>query len=498
MSLPHEPYHYKMLIDGRWVEARGAERFARESPAHGIAVGDYPLAGEADVDAAVAAARRAFDEGRWPRMRGAERAGLLQRVAEAIRAAAEELATIEVLESGKPIAQARGEMESTADLWSYAAALARTIHGDSYTTLGDDMLGLMVREPIGVVAMITPWNFPLLIVSQKLPFALAAGCTAVVKPSELTPGTTLRLGQILQEAGLPDGVVNIVSGYGNPAGARLAAHPDVDMISFTGSTAVGRSVVAASAGNLKKVALELGGKNPQIVFADADLEAALDAAVFGVLFNMGECCNSGSRLLVQRSIADAFSAAVVERARTVPVGDPLDERTKVGAIVNDQQLGKILGYVESAQREGAALQTGGARLATDRGRFIQPTVFTGVAPSMQIARDEIFGPVLSVLTFDTAAEAVQIANSTLYGLSAGVWTRDIDTAFQVGRGVRAGTIWINSFMDGYPELSFGGYRESGLGRELGRFAIEEFTELKTLQVHLGPRTNWWHRAVLTD
>jgi betaine-aldehyde dehydrogenase len=497
MLIPNQPYHYQMLIDGRWVEAQGEERFARESPAHGITVGDYPLAGEADVDAAVAAARRAFDEGLWPRMRGAERARLLQRVAEAIRSAAEDLATIEVLESGKPIAQARGEMESTADLWSYAAALARTIHGDSYTSLGDDMLGLMIREPIGVVAMITPWNFPLLIVSQKLPFALAAGCTAVVKPSELTPGTTLRLGQILQEAGLPVGVVNIITGYGKPVGARLAAHPDVDMISFTGSTPVGRSVVAASAGNLKKVALELGGKNPQIVFADADLEAALDATVFGVLFNMGECCNSGSRLLVQRSIADEFSAAVIERACMIPVGDPLDARTKVGAIVNDQQLGKILSYVESAQREGAALQTGGARLATDRGRFMQPTVFTGVAPTMQIAREEIFGPVLSVLTFDTPAEAVRIANSTLYGLSAGVWTRDIDTAFQVGRGVRAGTIWINSFMDGYPELSFGGYRESGLGRELGRFAIEEFTELKTLQVHLGPRTNWWHRVAVT-
>lgn len=491
MTIPNQPYHYEMLINGRWVAAQAGGRLTRESPAHGVAVGDYPLADTNDVDAAVVAARRAFDAGPWPRASGAERARLLLRVAEAITTSAEELAIIEVLESGKPIAQARGEMASAADLWAYAAALARTLHGDSYATLGDDMLGLMLREPVGVVAMITPWNFPLLIISQKLPFALAAGCTAVIKPSELTPGTTLRLGQILQEAGLPEGVVNIVTGYGNPVGARLAAHPDVDMISFTGSTSVGRSIVAAAAGNLKKVALELGGKNPQIVFADADLDAALDAVVFGVAFNQGECCNSGSRLLVQRPIAEEFAAAVAERAGAVPVGDPLDPATKVGAIVNQQQFDKILGYVGSANNEGARLRTGGGRLLNERGRFIEPTVFDLVTPAMAIAREEIFGPVLSVLSFDTPEEALALANSTLYGLSAGVWTRDLDTAIALARGVRAGTIWVNTFMDGYPELSFGGYRESGLGRELGRFAVEEFTEQKTVQLHRGPRTNWW-------
>ncbi len=491
MTIPAEPFRYEMLIDGRWAEARDGGRLTRESPAHGVLVGDYPLAGEADTDAAVAAARRAFEAGPWPRMSGAERSRLLLRVAEGIRAAAEELALVEVLESGKPISQARGEMAGAADLWAYAAALARTLHGDSYSTLGDDMLGLTLREPVGVVAMITPWNFPLLIISQKLPFALAAGCTAVVKPSELTPGTTLRLGRILQEAGLPDGVVNIVTGYGSPVGARLAAHPDVDMISFTGSTGVGRAVVAASAGNLKKVSLELGGKNPQIVFADADLEAALDAVVFGVAFNQGECCNSGSRLLVQRPIAEEFAAAVAERARAVPVGDPLDPATKVGAIVNQQQLDKILGYVASARDEGARLRAGGGRLASERGRFVEPTVFDYVTPAMAIAQEEIFGPVLAVLSFDTPEEAVALANGTLYGLSAGVWTRDLDTAMTLARGIRAGTVWVNTFMDGYPELSFGGYRESGLGRELGRFAVEEFTEQKTVQIHRGPRTSWW-------
>lgn len=493
MNPPNEPVRYQMLIDGQWVEAQGGRRYRRESPAHDIPVGDYPLADAADTDHAVDAARHAFDDGPWPHMAGAERARILARVAAAIRAAAEDLAYIETLESGKPIAQARGEMESTAGLWEYAAALARHIYGDTYNTLGHDMLGLILREPIGVVGMITPWNFPLLIISQKLPFALAAGCTAVVKPSELTPGTTLRLGKILQECGLPDGVVNIITGDGVPAGARLAEHPAVDMLSFTGSTTVGKRIIAASAGNLKKVELELGGKNPQIVFADADLEAALDAVVFGVYFNAGECCNGGSRLLVQRSIADDFLARVVERAGAVPVGDPLDEGTKVGAIVNAAQMDKILGYIEEGRREGAQLRLGGGRLRTERGRFIEPTVFSGVTPAMSIGREEIFGPVLSAIAFDTVDEAIGIANGTMYGLSAGVWTRDIDTAFRVGRRVRAGTIWVNTFMDGYPELSFGGYKESGLGRELGRAAIDEFTEIKTLQVHLGPRTNWWHR-----
>ncbi len=491
MSLPLEPTSFQMLIDGRWVEAQSGERFSSESPAHDIAVGSYPRAEAADVDAAVAAARRAFDEGPWPRMPGGERARVLRRVADAVRENVEDLARLEVLESGKPIVQARGEMETTAELWDYAATLARHVYGDAYNTLGSDKLGFVFREPVGVVGMITPWNFPLLIISQKLPFALAVGCTAVVKPSELTSGTTLRLGALLLEAGLPEGVVNIVTGYGVPVGARLAEHPEVDMLSFTGSTAVGKRIVAASQGNLKKVSLELGGKNPQLVFADADLEAALDAVVFGVYFNMGECCNSGSRLLVQRAIAEDFVEQVIERARTVPVGDPLDEGTKVGAIINQAQFDKIMAYVDAGQREGATLRLGGQRLASERGRFIEPTVFDGVAPTMAIAHEEIFGPVLSAVTFDTPEEAVRIANSTLYGLSAGVWTDSVDTAFQVSRSIRAGTLWINCFMDGHAELPFGGYKESGLGRELGRFSIDEFTELKTVQLHLGPRTNWW-------
>ncbi len=494
MILPTEPQPFQMLIDGRWREAQSGERFHSVSPAHDVSVAAYPLADAADVDAAVAAARRAFDDGPWTHMPGAERARLLHSTADAVRAHIDELARLEVLESGKPITQARGEMEATADLWDYAATLARHVYGDAYNTLGADKLGFVFREPVGVVGMITPWNFPLLIISQKLPFALAVGCTAVIKPSELTPGTTLRLAGLMMEAGLPEGVVNVVTGYGLPVGARLAEHPDVDMLSFTGSTAVGKRIVAASQGNLKKVSLELGGKNPQIVCADADLEAALDAVVFGVYFNMGECCNSGSRLLVERAIAEDFVEQVIERARTVPVGDPLDEATKVGAIINQAQFDKIMAYIDAGQQEGAALRLGGNRLASECGRFIEPTVFDGVAPTMTIAREEVFGPVLSVVTFDTPDEAVRIANDTMYGLSAGVWTGSVDTAFQVSRSIRAGTVWINCFMDGYAELPFGGYKESGLGRELGRFSIDEFTELKTVQLHLGPRTNWWHRG----
>jgi betaine-aldehyde dehydrogenase len=482
-----------MLIGGSLVESTTGKRFTRQSPAHGVAVGNYPLAGEEDVNRAVAAARKAFEEGAWPMMGAAERAQHLNRVAQLIRAHAQELAFIEVLESGKPIQQARGEMEGTAGLWEYAATLARHTYGDSYNNLGAQMLGLTLREPIGVVGMITPWNFPLLIISQKLPFALAVGCTAVVKPSELTPGTTLKLGNLIREGGIPDGVVNIITGDGVPAGAKLAEHPDVDMLSFTGSTEVGRLIMHAAAGNLKKVELELGGKNPQVVFADADLEAALDAVVFGVYFNMGECCNSGSRVLVERKIADTFLEAVIERSRTVRVGDPLDDATKVGALVNDEQLEKIEFYVRNGCEQGAKLELGGSKRASGPGLFFEPTVFSGVNAGMRIASEEIFGPVLSVIPFDTVAEAIRIANSTMYGLSAAIWTKDVDNALQFSRRVRAGTIWVNTYMDGYPELCFGGYKQSGLGRELGRFAIDEFTELKSVQMHLGPRTAWWSR-----
>jgi betaine-aldehyde dehydrogenase len=495
-SLPHEalaqaPFQGKLLIDGAWVEAADGATFERRSPAHDQVVAVYAAAGAVDAERAIAAARRAFDRGPWPRMKGAERARILRAAAEGILARKNELALLETLENGKPLAQSAAEIEGAADLWHYAATLARNLHGDSYNTLGEQTLGVVLRDPIGVVGVITPWNFPFLIVSQKLPFALAAGCTAVVKPSEFTSGTTLKLGEILLTAGVPAGAVNIVAGSGAVVGEALVTHPDVDMLTFTGSTAVGKQAVAKAAPTLKKVALELGGKNPQIVFADCDWEAAVDAAAFGIYFNAGQCCNSGSRILVQESIAERFVASLTERSRFVRVGDPLVPGIQVGAITTEKQLAAILSHIEGARRAGARIVTGGTRRASATGMFVEPTIVTGVSPDMAIAREEVFGPVLAVLTFRTLDEAIELANSTLYGLSAAVWSQDFATCLAAARRIKAGTVWINTFLEGHAELPFGGYRESGIGRELGRFATEDYTETKTLHMHLGPRTDWY-------
>jgi betaine-aldehyde dehydrogenase len=481
---------YSLLIDGEHEKSTAGDVFTRVSPAHDVTVGEYVDAPVEAVDRAIEAARRSFDDGRWSELPGATRAGHLRKVASLIEENAEQLALVETLESGKPITQARGEVASTAQLWYYAATLAQHAYGDAHNALGSEYLGLALREPVGVVGIITPWNFPLLILSQKLPFALAVGCTAVVKPSQVTPGTSLMLGDLVTEAGIPPGVVNVVTGLGR-VGARLSEHPGVDMVSFTGSTAVGKQVMATAAKTLKRVELELGGKNPQIVFPDADLQAAVDAVVFGVLFNQGECCNSGSRLLVHDDIADEFVGRVVEQARQVVVGDPLDDLTKVGAIANDEQLNTIERLVREGVDAGATLLLGGERITTERGRYFAPTIFGDVTPEMSIATNEIFGPVLSALTFSNLDEAVAITNSTSYGLSAGVWTADIDTAVSFARKAKAGTVWVNCFMDGFPELSFGGYGESGIGRELGRHAIDAFTELKTVAIHTGPRRDFW-------
>jgi betaine-aldehyde dehydrogenase len=478
-----------MWIDGRDFAGDG-ETIERRSPAHGALVSRVPRGTAADAERAIACARRAFDEGRWPDMTASERSRVLLKTADLIDRDRELLALLDTLESGKPIAQARSEIEGAADIWRYAAALARDLHGESYATLGPNRLGYVLREPIGIVSIITPWNFPLLIVSQKLPFALAAGCTAIVKPSEMTSSSTLHLARLLDEAGLPAGVCNVVTGYGPEVGAPMTADERVDMISFTGSTAVGRKAMAAASATLKKVSMELGGKNPQLVFPDADLEAALDAVIFGAYFNAGECCNGGSRLLVHQSIAESFVAALVDRSRDVRVGDPLDPETKVGAIISADHLAKIEGYVAGATQAGGRVRLGGARLAST-GLFMAPTIVDDVNPGMAIAAEEVFGPVLSVLTFASANEAIAIANRSSYGLSASVWSRDLDTVTAVGRKVRAGTVWANTFMDGFAELPFGGFKQSGLGRELGRNGVADYTEEKTFHVHNGPRANWW-------
>lgn len=484
------PFLGRLLIDGAFTDAADGARLERRSPAHEHLVAVYAKAGAADAERAIAAARRAFDLGPWPRMKGAERARILLAVADGILARKHELARLETLENGKPLAQSLAEIEGAADLWHYAATLARQLRGDSYDTLGEHTLGVVLREPIGVVSIITPWNFPFLIVSQKLPFALAAGCTTVVKPAEVTSGTTVMLGEILQVAGVPAGVVNILVGRGSVVGEVMVGHPDVDMLSFTGSTLIGKQAVARSAQTLKKVSMELGGKNPQIVFADADWDAAVDATVFGIYFNAGQCCNSGSRVLVQSSIAERFAEAVVERSRQVRVGDPLEAGTQVGAITTDKQLETILAHIQGARDAGARVLLGGRRI--DRpGMYVEPTVIAGVSPDMAIAREEVFGPVLSILPFDTVDDAIALANSTLYGLSAAVWSRDFSTCLQAARRIRAGTVWVNTFLEGHAELPFGGYRESGIGRELGRHAAEDYTETKTLHMHLGPRTEWY-------
>jgi acyl-CoA reductase-like NAD-dependent aldehyde dehydrogenase len=485
------PRRYQMLIDGKWTDGEVGLEGERVSPGHGVLVSRYAFGSEGDVNRAAAAARRAFHRGPWPRMKAADRAAVLLKTADLIDARREEIARLDALESGKPISQARGEIAGAADIWRYAASLARTLHGESYANLGDAMLGVVLREPIGVVSIITPWNFPFLIVAQKLPFALAAGCTAIVKPSEMTSASTVVLGELLMEAGLPEGVCNIVLGTGPEVGAHMVTHPSVDMVTFTGSTRVGKATMQAASATLKKVAMELGGKNAQVVFPDADLEAAVDAAVFGAFFNAGECCNAGSRLIIHKAVAAEFLAAFEARAAKVRVGDPLDDTTKVGAIITPEHLKKIENAVADASADGAAVAIGGAGLASGAGQYMAPTVVTGVKPEMAIARDEVFGPVLSVMEFERVEEAIRLVDTTEYGLSAGVWSKDIDTAVTVARAARAGTVWVNTFMDGYPELPFGGMKQSGLGRELGKGAVEDFTEQKTIQFHRGPRTSWW-------
>jgi betaine-aldehyde dehydrogenase len=386
VALPNTAYQARHFINGVAQD--------RISPSHGVVVSQAALGSEVETEAAIKAARAAFDDGRWSRLSGKARAAVLNKAADLIEANVEKLALIETLESGKPISQARGECGGAADLWRYAASLARTSHGDSHNALGSDILAVVLKEPIGVVSIITPWNFPFWILSQKLPFALAAGCTCVVKPSEVTPSTTAMLAEMLVEAGLPDGVCNIVLGYGNPVGTVMSTHADVDMVTFTGSTAVGKLITKSAGDTLKKVALELGGKNPQVIFPNCDLDGAADAVTFGIYFNVGQCCNSSSRIIVHEDIADAFVARVVELSRRVAFGNPLHPDTQVGAIVTPEHATKIDGYVRAAVAAGAEVCIGGAALTVPGlgEQFYQPTVVRGVTADMAIAREEVFAP----------------------------------------------------------------------------------------------------------
>lgn len=488
LPLPSIPYTGRQFIGGRWHES--AEHLDRHSPATGELVSRIARGMAEDVDRAVAAARAAHSARDWAGATGAERAAVLTKAAEGIRARAGELALWETLEAGKPISQARAEVAGAADHFAYAAGLARTLHGDTLNNLGDGAIGLMTRDPVGVVGLVTPWNFPIIILSERLPYILAAGNSVVAKPSEFTSVTTLILAEILAEAGLPEGVLNVVTGTGHPVGQAMAEHAGIGMISFTGSQRAGAEVLRASAGNFKKTVLELGGKNPQIVFDDARLEDAADGVAFGIAFNGGQCCVSGTRVLVHRAVADAFAEALVEKLTGITRGSCLDEATQIGAIVTEAHRNKILSHVAAAKANGGRMLLHPEAYSEDGGRFISPGLVAGLPSDSRFMQDEIFGPVGGLLTFDTVEEAIALANATPYGLGASIWASDIDSALRSMRGVEAGRTWINTTITGGPEMPIGGYKASGTGRECGRQGIEEYTEIKGTYIALGPRDRW--------
>ena len=481
---------YQMLVGGKSIDAASGETIERESPAYaGLVAGVIPKASLADTERAILVARKAFDDGPWPKMSGAERAKIMHRVGDAISAHAEELATIEALEGGKAIAGVRGEMSFSAELWHFAAGHTQGLTGETHNGLGENVLGLMLREPIGVVGIITPWNYPLLIGSERLPWALGAGCTVVLKPSEFTSGSSIRLAELARDCGMPDGVFNVVTGYGDPVGQAFAEHPATDFLSFTGSYRVGQIVGGLAAARIKRVGLELGGKGPQIVYADSDMAAAADTIASSVFGNSGQTCIAGTRMIVEERAHDEMVDRLTEIAKRVPIGDPLDDKVKVGSLIHRPHLEKVEKYVADGQNEGAEMVTGGERLG-NVGNYYAPTIFRGVTPTMTIAKEEIFGPVLTTFTFSKPEDAIALANDTHYGLSAHVWSRDLDKALSTIRRVRAGRTWINGSGAGTPEMGIGGYKQSGIGRELGKYGFDEYSAFKNVYMTLRPQPNW--------
>ncbi|RNG38183.1 aldehyde dehydrogenase family protein [Streptomyces botrytidirepellens] len=484
---------YGHYLDGRWTPApEQGEGIERVAPGSGGRVAARFASGTADdIAAAVHAARRAFDTGPWPRMTGMDRGRVLLRLAALLRTHSEDFARLEAEEVGKPLQLARGDVAGCVEMFEYAAGLAMAARGDVHTNLGEDFTAWTVREPVGVVGMITPWNFPLLQVAQKLPFALGAGCTAVIKPSELTSSTTLELARLAEQAGVPAGVVNVVTGYGKDVGQPLAESGGIDQLSFTGSTTTGRAIITASAAHATRLSLELGGKAASVVFADADLEDALDGVLFGVYFNQGECCVSGARLLIEDGIADDFVARLVDRAGRIRVGDPFDDGTEVGPLISQDHVEKVLGYLSGEILGDARIAVGGSVLNDDAhgsGDYLAPTVVDGVHPDSRLFREEIFGPVLTVTRFRDFEEAMDLANAVEYGLANTVWTKDVDKAIRAARRLRSGRLWINTTIDGSVQLPAGGMGASGYGREMGQAGFDEFTELKSVQLRTGART----------
>jgi aldehyde dehydrogenase (NAD+) len=474
----------QLLINNRWIPSESGKTFATINPSTGEEICQIAEADAADVEKAIRAARAAFEHGPWRKTLASERGRLMHRLADLIEANGDELARLESLDNGKPVSVAKAvDVAATVGCYRYFAGWADKVHGKTIPIDGDYFCYTR-HEPVGVVGQIIPWNFPMLMQAWKLAPALATGNTVVMKPAEQTPLSALRIGELIVEAGFPEGVVNLLPGFGPTAGAAIARHMDVDKVAFTGSTEVGHLIMEAAAkSNLKRVTLELGGKSPNIVFADTDLDEAVEGAHFGLFFNHGQCCCAGSRVFVEEKIYDKFVEKSGARAKNRTVGDPFDPATEQGPQVDQAQFDKVMGYIDAGRSEGANLVCGGDRVG-NRGYFVQPTVFSDVQDDMKIAQEEIFGPVMSIIPFKNAEEVVTRANRTTYGLAAAVWTRDIKKAHAVANSVRAGTVWVNCYNVLDTRAPFGGFKQSGIGRELGEYGLQQYTELKTVTVKL--------------
>jgi len=493
-SASETPRKYQLFIDGKWVDAESGQTFTTPNPATGATLAEVAEGDKADIDKAVEAARRAF-EGSWSKVSARDRGRMMYKLAQLIEAKTPELAALETADNGKPIKETSYvDLPQVVENFEYFAGWATKIEGETIPVPGQ-MFNYTLREPVGVCGQIIPWNFPLLMAAWKLAPALAAGNTVVLKPAEQTPVGAMELAALIQEAGFPDGVVNVVPGYGETAGAALAAHPGIDKVAFTGSTEVGKIVAKAAADNLTKVSLELGGKAPNIVFADADIEQAVNGAMMGIFFNQGQVCCAGSRLFLDARVKDEFLERFKEKSSRVRVGDPMDKNTQMGPQVSEEQLNRIKGYVDIAKEEGAQVLTGGCppQLEGDfqKGFFFQPTIFGDVKNSMRVAQEEIFGPVVSIITFEDEDDLIKQANEVVYGLSAGLWTKDITRAHRFAKAVKAGVVWINTYNMFNAASPFGGYKQSGYGREMGKHALEMYTHVKSVWVDLSGKPIGW-------